>query len=49
MKDRLKLFYDVFDVQPDCPVDAMEKAAVTSVALDRLVEKHALGSLALLL
>ncbi|HMI65666.1 MAG TPA: hypothetical protein VK517_06515 [Cyclobacteriaceae bacterium] len=46
MKGRLKLFYDVFDVQPDCPVDAMEKAAVTSVALDRLVEKHTLGSLA---
>jgi L-arabinose isomerase len=45
-KGRLKLFYDVFDVQPDCPVDAMEKAAVTSVALDRLVEKHTLGSLA---
>ncbi len=46
MKGRLKLFYDVFDVQPDCPVEAMEKAAVTSVALDRLVEKHTLGSLA---
>src|SRR5258708_17471446 len=46
MKGRLKLFYEVFDVQPDCPVEAMEKAAVTSVALDRLVEKHTLGSLA---
>jgi L-arabinose isomerase len=33
-------------VQPDCPVEAMEKAAITSVALDRLVEKHTLGSVA---
>ena len=46
MKERLKLFHDVFDVQSDCPADDLEKAAITSVALDRLVEKHKLGSLA---
>jgi L-arabinose isomerase len=44
--ERVKLFYDVFDVQPDCPADDLLKAAVTSVALDRLVEKHKLGSIA---
>ncbi len=44
--DRLQLFYESFDVQPDCLPEELEKAAITSVALDRLVEKHKLGSLA---
>ena len=39
-------FFEFFDVQPDCPVEELERAARTSVALDRLVEKHSLGSLA---
>jgi L-arabinose isomerase len=43
---RLGHFYAVFDVQPDCPKEELEKAAITSVALDRLVEKYRLGSLA---
>ncbi|MFL5729415.1 MAG: arabinose isomerase [Cytophagaceae bacterium] len=43
---RLKLFYDTFDVQPDCPAEEMQKAAVTSVAMDRLIEKYKLGSMA---
>jgi L-arabinose isomerase len=46
MKNRLKLFDETFDVQLDCPKDEMEKAAITSVALDKLVEKHQLGSMA---
>jgi len=46
MQERLKLFYDVFDVQSECPDDDLEKAAVTSVALDRLVDKYKLGSMA---
>ncbi len=46
MKERLKLFYETFDVQQDCPQEDLEKAAVTSVALDRLVERYKLGSLA---
>jgi len=33
-------------VQADCPQEELERAARTSVALDRLVEKHDLGSLA---
>jgi len=35
-----------FDVQADCPREELERAARTSVALDRLVERHRLGSLA---
>jgi L-arabinose isomerase len=34
------------DVQSDCPPEELLRAAGTSVALDRLVERHALGSLA---
>jgi L-arabinose isomerase len=36
----------VMDVQPDCPEEELVRAAKTSVALDRLVESHRLGSLA---
>ena len=43
---RVAHFREVFDVQPDCPQEELVRAARTSVALDRLVEKHALGSLA---
>jgi L-arabinose isomerase len=43
---RVELFFDRFDVQPECPVVELEKAAVTSVALDRLVSDYGLGSLA---
>ncbi|MCF8339382.1 MAG: arabinose isomerase [Chitinophagaceae bacterium] len=43
---RLALFSTVFDVQPDCSTDALEKAAITSVALDKLVAHYKLGSLA---
>jgi L-arabinose isomerase len=39
-------FLDAFDVQSDCPADELDRAARTSVALDHLVERHALGSLA---
>jgi L-arabinose isomerase len=46
MQQRLELFYEMFDVQPDCPQDELEKAAVTSVALDKLVALHQLGSMA---
>ncbi len=43
---RFRHFHDAFDVQPDCPADELRRSARTSVALDRLVENHALGSLA---
>jgi L-arabinose isomerase len=39
-------FQQNFDVQPDCPAEELDRAARTSVALDRLVENHKLGSLA---
>jgi len=40
-------FRIVSTMQPDCPRVELERAARTSVALDRLVEAHKLGSLAL--
>jgi len=43
---RVAHFHDVFDVQPDCPASELERAARTSIALDRLVAEHDLGSLA---
>ena len=43
---KIKLFYDTFDVQEDCSPVELEKAAITSVALDKLVAIHQLGSLA---
>lgn len=39
-------FMHAFDVQPDCLDAEIRRAARTSVALDRLVEAHQLGSLA---
>jgi len=46
IQERLLLFNDVFDVQPDCANDELRRAAETSVALDKLVEIHQLGSMA---
>lgn len=46
MKERLQLFHETFEVQTDCAQDELEKAAVTSVALDKLVAIHQLGSIA---
>ncbi|WP_289058368.1 hypothetical protein [uncultured Flavobacterium sp.] len=43
---RLLVFHELFDIQPDCSEEELEKAAITSVALDRLVAKHKLGSMA---
>lgn len=43
---RVVEFQQVFDVQPDCPPAELERAARTSLALDRLVAEHDLGSLA---
>ncbi|HWD91440.1 MAG TPA: arabinose isomerase [Verrucomicrobiae bacterium] len=46
IKKRVSEFKKLFDVDPDCARTELEKAASTSVALDRLVAKHELGSLA---
>lgn len=44
--DRVALIREAFDVQPDCSRAELERAARTSLALDLLVEKYRLGSLA---
>jgi L-arabinose isomerase len=46
IQKRVADFREIFDVQPDCPASELDRAARTSVALDRLVEIHQLGSLA---
>jgi L-arabinose isomerase len=43
---RIRDFEEIFDVQPDCTRSELERAARTSVALDRLTAEHDLGSLA---
>jgi L-arabinose isomerase len=44
--ERVAKFKKVFDVQADCAAAELARAARTSVALDRLVKEHDLGSLA---
>jgi L-arabinose isomerase len=44
--DRIKLFYREFDIDKGCSVEDLKQAARTSVALEKLVKKHDLGSLA---
>jgi L-arabinose isomerase len=46
IKARTAEFYKVFDVQPDCLPAEVQRAARTSVALDKLVRDHDLGSMA---
>jgi len=46
IRNRVALFRRTFDVQADCPPSELDRAARTSVALDRLVKEHDLGSLA---
>ena len=43
---RVALFEREFEIQPDCDPAELTRAARTSVALDRLAERHDLGSLA---
>jgi len=43
---RVAYFRQCFDVQADCSLEELERAARTSVALDLLAEEHDLGSLA---
>ncbi len=45
-QQRMLLFHEAFDIQSDCSVSELEKAAITSLALDRLVADHRLGSMA---
>ena len=46
IKERVGKFKKVFAVQSDCSNKELARAAKTSVALDRLVKEHDLGSLA---
>jgi L-arabinose isomerase len=46
IKSRVAEFKKIFDVQADCAPAELDRAARTSVALDRLVAEHDLGSLA---
>jgi L-arabinose isomerase len=46
INNRQKLFNEVFDIQPECKSEDLKNAAQTSVALDKLVEKYQLGSMA---
>jgi L-arabinose isomerase len=43
---RMKEFHEHFDVQPDCDLKELERAARTSLALDEFVASHDLHSLA---
>jgi L-arabinose isomerase len=44
--DRVRLFYREFDINSKCSETDLKQAARTSVALDKLVKKHDLGSIA---
>lgn len=44
--DRVKAFYREFDIDSKCPGTDLKQAARTSVALDKMVRKHDLGSMA---
>jgi L-arabinose isomerase len=46
IEERVREFERAFDVQPDCSPDELRRSARTSVALDRVVETHGLGSFA---
>lgn len=43
---RVAEFRQTFDLQEDCPAEELDRAARTSVALDRLVAEHDLGAMA---
>src|SRR5882757_9880378 len=45
IKKKVSEFQDRFDVQSDCSAEELQRAARTSVALDRMAEAHKLGSL----
>jgi L-arabinose isomerase len=46
VKEKIKEFNEEFDVSPKCSEAELKRAALTSIALDKLVDAHKLGSLA---
>ena len=45
-KAKIAEFSNKFEVSPECEESELTRAAVTAVALDKLIEKHDLGSMA---
>jgi L-arabinose isomerase len=45
IQHQLEVFQNHFDLQHDCPPEALRKAAITSVALEQLAATYKLGSL----
>ncbi len=46
IRTKIQEFQKAFDVSSECELSELERAACTSIALDKLVEKRGLGSLA---
>ncbi len=46
IKDRLDMFYREFDIDSNCSEEDLKSAARTSVALEKMVKEHDLGSMA---
>ena len=46
IQDKLAQFDEAFDIQSDCHAADLSQAARTAVGLDRLVQRHRLGSMA---
>lgn len=46
IKEKLQVFNQSFDIREDCAELELRKAAITSVALDKLAHKYSLGSMA---
>jgi len=46
IEKKIAEFHNTFDIQQDCSAEEIKRAAVTAVALDKVVEKYDLGSFA---
>ncbi len=46
IREKIQEFHTTFEVSPECESDEIERAACTSVALDKLVKAHNLGAMA---
>jgi L-arabinose isomerase len=46
LNEKISIFHETFDIQDDCSAYELKRAAFTAVALDLLVQKHKLGSIA---
>lgn len=46
LRKKLEEFKACFDIDPQCEIDELDRAARTSIALDKLIAAHDLGSMA---